>query len=264
MKTIVYTVKILYTLMKVQLSSAMIYRFNFWGAFLIDSIFFGIQLLFFHVIAEDGMVGTWNIHQITVFIGTFITLDALYMATYFFGILSLPEKIRTGGLDQIFVKPVNALLYIAFGNINISSFLLFLLGIGIVSYGASHLEAITAVQLFQYIILFLLMYWLMFSLMLLLRSAAFWLTRISAINTLENTILETSFRLPYPAITSFWKLILLIVLPYGLIANMPAMALFGTLSWQHWLLCFTVPSAFSFLSLRIWRIGCRQYDSVSS
>lgn len=259
-----HTLRVILMLAKLQLSSAMIYRASFWGAFFADSTLFLVQLLFFRVIAANGNIGDWNAHHLTVFVGTFTALDGLYMATYFFGIIRLPNQIRTGNLDLAIVKPVNTLLYVTLGNINLGSLALFLLGLGIVGYGASQLGAITLAGALQFALVFLLMYTLMYALMLCLRTASFWLTRVNAFSQIENTLVEFSFKLPAPAITGLWKVLLFVVLPYGLMANMPSQALYGPFGLTEWAYSLGATISFLLLAIWLWNRGMQRYDSASS
>ena len=97
--------RLFYMLMKVRLNRSMIYSFNFWMAFITDLSIFLLQVAMFSAIFLNiGTLNGWNVYQMIVFIGTFTILDASYMATYFFGVLTIPEKIRTGGLDQYIVS----------------------------------------------------------------------------------------------------------------------------------------------------------------
>ncbi len=261
---LMHSLRVIAALAKAQLSSSMVYRFSFWGAFIGDLILFLIQWLFFGVITQNGSVGDWEFHHLTVFIGTFIALDGIYMATYFFGIIGIPDKIQTGDLDLALLKPVNTLLYVSFGSLNMGSFGLFIVGLGIAFYGGCRLGAITILSVLQYLFVFSLMYWLMYALMLCLRCASFWLIKSNAFNHIENTMVDFSFRLPAPAIQGGWRILLFAVLPYGLMANMPAKALFDPFGAMEWSLSLGTTACFLLLSISLWRLGLIHYDSASS
>jgi ABC-2 type transport system permease protein len=258
------SLKVIFELARLQLSSSMIYRFSFWGAFLGDLVLFLIQLLFFGVITRGGTIGDWNINHLTVFIGTFIALDGFYMATYFFGTIGLPRKIQTGDLDLAIVKPVSTLIYVTFGNLNLGSLGLGFVGLCIALYGGISLQAITFIGVLQYFIVLFLMYWLMYALMLCLRCASFWFIKTNAFNEMENTMVDFSFKLPAPAIQAGWKIVLFVVLPYGLMANMPAKALFSTFGITEWLMSIGTTVFFMLLCFGLWKLGLRRYDSASS
>lgn len=260
----VHTMKVIATLAKLQLSTAMMYRVSFWGAFLVDLTVFSIQLLFFSVLAQNDGIGDWSIFHLTVFTGAFIALDGLYMGTYFFGVIALPDKIRTGSLDFALVKPVNTLLYTSFAHVNPGSLALFAAGLGIAAFGGAGLGVLSAGNGLRFLIVLFFMYLLMYALMVCLRTASFWLTRVNAFQQMENALVEFSFRLPAPAIQGGWKLLLYVLLPYGLMANMPAHALFSPFDLQEWLLCIGVTAFFLGLAHYLWHLGLKRYDSASS
>lgn len=264
MKNIIHTFKVNLTLAKMQLSKSMMYRYNFWGAFLCDTTLFIIQLLVFRVIAQNGSIGSWNVYHLTVFVGTFMALDGLYMATYFFGLIELPQKIQSGNLDLNIIKPVNTLFYTAFSSLNLGCMIQFIIGLLVVGYGAVKLNVFNIPNVIRFTSVFILMYILMFLLMLCMRCLAFWMTKVNSLGMLENTFVEFSFRLPSPAIRGGWKILLFIALPYGLMANMPSEAIFGNFSIQKWCLCFGVTVFFSLLAAILWRAGRKRYDSASS
>lgn len=259
-----HSFQVIFELAKLQLASSMVYQFSFWVAFIGDLILFLIQLLFFQVISRNGSIGDWNINHLTVFIGTFIALDGFYMATYFFGIISIPSKVQTGVLDLAIIKPVNTMLYVTFGNLNLGSFGLGIVGLVISFIGGVRLCTISVGSVLQYLIILFLMYWLMYSLMLCLRCTAFWFVKTNAFDEIENTMVEFSFKLPAPAIQGGWKIILFVVLPYGLMANMPAKALFKTFGITEWVMCIGISCFFAMLALVLWAFGLRRYDSASS
>ncbi len=257
-------IHVLKALIKVQFSRATVYRFSFWTAFFGDLILFLVQLAVFGAIAKNGTIGGWTADHLTVFTGTFIALDGLYMTTYFFGIISLPDKIRTGTLDLLLIKPLNPLFQVTFGQFNLGTLALVPVGFGMAFWGAARLNALSFASAVRFTAVFLLMYVLMYALMLAFRCLGFWLTRLNAFNELENTMVEFSFRLPAPAIQGLWKLLLFIALPYGLMANLPAQALFGPFSLTEWLLGIGTTSVFLALSFLLWHKGLKRYDSASS
>lgn len=264
MKRFMHELRVIRTLAKLKMSTAMMYRASFWAAFCADLTLFALQLVFFGIISKGGNIGDWNVWHLTVFTGSFIILDGLFMSTWFFGLISLPEKIRTGSLDLIITKPVNTLCYASFCEFDVGSFALCGVGIIITGTGAANLGVLTLQNCLKFIFAILLMYLLLYSLSLLSRCSAFWLTRTDALQDVENTLVEMSFRLPAPAIYGVWRIVLFIIFPYGLIANLPSVALFGQLNPLYWLICIGVTLFFFMLSLFLWKIGMKRYDSASA
>ena len=200
-----------------------------------------------------------------VFVGTFTILDAVYMSTYFFGVISLPERIRTGTLDLYLVKPASALFMTSVDNLDLGSIVLSVPGMLMVAWGVRELGIrMTFGAVAGYILLMVVMYLLMYCLMVVLRVPAFWLVRITAFQELENSLVEFSFRLPGVVFRGVWKVLLYVVLPYGLMATIPAQFITGGMHLRHWLLVGAVFCGFWVLTITLWRAGVRHYGSASS
>ncbi len=264
MQRILHALRVMRTLAKLKLSSAMMYRASFWGAFCADLTLFSLQLVFFGIVAKNGAIGDWTVWHLTVFTGSFIVLDGLYMATCFFGVYSLPEKIRTGMLDLVIVKPVGALWFVSFGELNIGSFALCGVGLVITGVGTARLGLLTLPNCLRFALALLLMYLLLYAISFCIRCAAFWLTKVNGLLDVENTLMDMSFRLPAPAIHGAWRVLLFVVLPYGMIANLPSLALFGQMRLAHWLLSIGITAFFFALMLYLWSRGMKRYDSASA
>ncbi len=258
--------RILYTLLRTRVSRQMMYRMSFWTAFWVDLTIFFIQLLTFSVIfSQIETIGGWTLPHMAIFLGTFTMLDALYMCTYFFGVISIPDKIRNGQLDLHLVRPVNTLFLLSVENMDFGSILLTIPGLMMVLWGVRELGIrLTAWAVIGYVLIFGMMFLLMYCLMVVLRVPAFWLVRINAFSSLENTLVEFSFRVPGVVFRGVWKVLLYVVLPYGLMATLPTQFLTGGMRLEHWLLAGGVLAVFWIIMLVLWKAGLRRYGSASS
>jgi ABC-2 type transport system permease protein len=257
---------ILTTLFRCRVSRQMMYRLSFWTAFWVDLLIFLIQLLTFYTIFRQiDTIGGWGLPHMAIFLGTFTMLDSLYMCTYFFGVINIPEKIRTGMLDLYLTRPVNSLFLLSVEGLDFGSILLTIPGFMMVVWGVRELGIqVTLGLVAGYVLLFLMMYLLMYCLMVVLRVSAFWLVRANAARELEDTLVQFSFRVPGVVFRGAWKVLLYVLLPYGLMATFPAQFLTGGLHLRHWLLAFGVLGGFLFLTRLLWQVGLRRYGSASS
>jgi len=258
--------RIMLTLLRCRVSRQMMYRLSFWTAFWVDLTYFLIQLLTFAAIFRQiETIGDWTLPHMAIFLGTFTMLDALYMCTYFFGVLAIPEKIRTGALDLYLTRPVSALFLLSVESMDFGSILLTVPGLMMVGWGVRELGLHVTVGLVAgYAALFVGMFLLMYCVMVVLRVAAFWLVRINAFNELENALVEFSFRVPGVVYQGVWKLLLYVLLPYGLMATIPTQFLTGGMHLQHWLLVSGVLGGFWIGMTLLWQAGLRRYGSASS
>ena len=92
------TLRTLFSLLRIRFSGLMAYRLSFFTALIADGTLFIVQLLFFRLLTRSAVQG-WSPEMYTMFVGSFLTLDGAYMATWFFGVIDLPRLIRTGELD---------------------------------------------------------------------------------------------------------------------------------------------------------------------
>jgi len=258
--------RIMLTMLRCRDSRQMMYRLSFWTAFWVDLTYFIIQLLTFAAIFQQiDSIGDWTMPHMAIFVGTFTMLDALYMCTYFFGVLAIPDKIRTGALDLYLTRPVSALFLLSVESMDFGSILLTIPGLMMVLWGVNELGlSLTPGLIAGYAALFVGMFLLMYCVMVVLRVTAFWMVRINAFNELENALVEFSFRVPGVVYQGIWKFFLYVLLPYGLMATIPTQFLTGGMQLQHWLLTGGVLAGFWIVMTRLWQAGLRRYGSASS
>ncbi len=258
--------KLILTLAKLRLSHLMVFRLSFFGAFFVDSSLFAIQLLLFDVIyGQVESIGGWQRGEMTIFIGTFSMVDAINMCTFFFGLISIPEKIRTGALDHYLTKPSNTLLRLSFEQMNPGSLPIIAMSLIIIARGVSLLPAPPTVpEIFGYVLLVLLMTLLWYDLMLLLRTVPFFVMSAAAVHQMEEPLIELSMKVPGVVFEGVWKIIFQVVLPYGLLATLPTQMLTGTLTLPGLAWGCGVAVIFTVFALRLWKFGLSRYKSASS
>jgi ABC-2 type transport system permease protein len=244
----------------------MVFRLSFFGAFFSDGALFIVQLAAFQAIySQVDAIGDWSRGQMLIFIGTFSMINGLSMLICFFGIVSIPEKIRSGGLDLYLTKPVNPLLRLTFESVNLGSAPLLLLSGGIVAYGiAVEGAAVTAPLILGYSALTLLMTLLYYDVDLILRTLPFFFIGASAIDRMTDNLVILNFRIPGVIYKGFFKVLFWFVLPYGVMATVPTQALTGTLTPRGLLYALGVVALFTAFTLRFWKLGLSRYKSASS
>ncbi len=257
--------KFILLLVKLKLQHMMVFRLSFFGAFFADGMLFMVQLLAFNVIySQIDSIGDWSRGQMLIFIGTFSMINGLNMLIYFFGILSIPELIRSGGLDSYITKPVNSLLRLTFEQINPGSFPLLILSGLIVAYGVSVSGVSVSVPMVAaYAALVLLMTLLYYDMEVILRTLPFFFLSTSAVDRLEGELLEFNFKIPGVLFKGMFKIVFYFILPYGIMATVPTQLLSGTLSASGLLQALGVVVVFTALTLWFWRFGLKHYKSAS-
>ncbi|WP_289301946.1 ABC transporter permease [Sporofaciens musculi] len=253
-------------LIKLRLSHIMTFRLGFFGPFLVDASFFMVQLLAFEAIYGhvDNIRG-WGHGEILVFVGTFSLINALNMTIYFFGVISIPEKIQTGELDLYLTKPVNPLLRITFEKINPGSIPLLAFSVCIIAYGMKEIGMnYSWINIMGYLFLIFLMAILYYDMELLIRCFAFFVFSVNNLTKIEDTAIELCLKIPGIAFYGVYKFIFYCVLPYGIIATLPTQAFIGELSAKGLVFGVVIVCIFTFLALTFWKYGVHRYESASS
>lgn len=264
--TIQKQLKIILMLLKMKLSRNMAFRFSFFGAFFVDGSMFLIQIVMFRVIySQTGSIGDWNGPQMLLFIGTFSLLNAVNMVLYFFGVLTIPEKIKSGQMDLYITKPVNTLFHLSFENINIGSVPLVLASVGIIAYAISEMGIpVTAGKLLGYTFLVLLMQILYYDMEVILRTLPFFFIQTTSIERLENEFLGLCMKIPGTLFKGAFHVLFNLLLPYGIMSTVPAQFFAGTLTPAGFVYAVLVAVGFTAFTLAFFRLGLKNYKSASS
>ena len=253
-------------LLKMKLSRNMAFRFSFFGVFFVDGSLFFIQLLMFSAIySQVGGIGGWDRPQMLLFIGTFSLLNALNMALYFFGVISIPGKIKSGELDLYITKPVNTLFHLSFESMDAGSVPLVFASIGILVYAVSEMHMqVTVLTIAGFIFLILLMLVLYYDMEVILRTIPFFVIQASSIERFEGEVLTLCMKIPGTLFKGAFKVLFYLVLPYGIMATVPAQFIAGTLTPFGLIYSILVVVAFTVFTLVFWQFGLRNYKSASS
>lgn len=244
----------------------MTYRLSFFGATFVDGSLFLFWLLMFNAIySQVDSIGGWNKGQTTIFVGTFSLLNAINMTIYFFGVIGIPGKIKSGELDHYLTKPVNPLLRITFENINPGSAPLIILSIGIIAYGVS-LAGITVNTgtLLLYIFFIILMAVLYYDMEVILRTIPFFVVSATSIEQLESAAFDLCMRVPGVLFNGIFKVLFYFILPYGIMATIPAQIITNSVSDGMIAAAAVIAAVFTVFALWFWRFGLKHYKSASS
>ncbi len=258
--------RIIVVLMKMKIIRTMAFRFSFFGVTIVDGSLFFVQLLMFSAIySQVESIGGWEKSQVLFFIGTFSLINALNMTLYFFGVITIPDKIRSGQLDLYITKPINALFYLSFEDINLGSFPLVLASIGILIYAIPGMNIqVTALKIIGYIFLVVLMTILFYDMEVILRTIRFFVIQANTIDQIEGELLDMCFRIPGVLFKKGFKVIFYLVLPYGIMGTLPTQFFKGTLSPSGFFYGIGITLFFTAFTLWFWRLGIKNYKSASS
>jgi ABC-2 type transport system permease protein len=258
--------RFIWLLFKMKLQRQMMYRLSFFGATFVDGSLFFLWLVMFNAIYRQvDSIGGWNQGQTTIFLGTFSLLNAINMTIYFFGVLGIPDKIKNGDLDHYLTKPVNALLRITFENINLGSSPLILFSIGIIVYGLSLAgTTLTAGTALLYAVFVLLMSVMYYNMEVIIRTFPLFVIATANVERFEEAAMNLCMRVPGVLFTGIFKILFYFILPYGIMATIPAQILTSSASVEMIALSAIIVMIFTAFTQWFWRFGLKHYKSASS
>ena len=259
-------IKFIMMLTKMKLSKMMMYRFSFFAATFVDGSLFILWLLMFNAIyANVDSIGGWNKGQAIIFLGTFSLLNAINMTIYFFGVISIPDKIRSGDLDHYLTKPINPLLRLTFENVNLGSAPLIIFSIFIIAYGLSLVKITVSISCVAlYCVFVIMMAVLYYDMELIIRTIPFFVISASNIERLEGAAFDLCMRVPGVLFKRVFKFLFYFVLPYGIMATIPTQIITNSISRFMIMASAGVVIAFTFFSQCLWKAGLSSYKSASS
>lgn len=259
-------IKFIKELIKLRLSHIMVFKLGFFGPFFVDGSLFLVQLMVFQAIYSNvDKIGTWGKGEMIIFIGTFSLINALNMIIFFFGVLTIPDKIKNGDLDLYLTKPINPLLRITFEKVNPGSIPLLFMSICIIAYGikiGGIVISVSNVLLYLFFVLLMTILW--YDLEVIIRTISFFVISTVNITRVEDVGLDLCMKIPGVVFKGVYKFVFYVILPYGIMATIPTQSLTGTITQGEILYGMVIVTVFTILTLLFWKIGLKHYDSASS
>lgn len=260
------SVSLVKELVLIKLKRQLFYKEVFWMSGIVNLSLFLVQLCFFSAIyGEIEMIGTWKRYQMLFFIGTYNLITNVGMMFYYFGLLRIPQLIKSGKLDLYLIKPCNPVLYIAFGEFDFSSITMVIMSIVTMIYSICIGEyTVTIENIVAFAFMFILMLILYFDLLLMVRCVSFYMLDISGLENLEWSLTELAMKLPGNLFVGVFRVILCLLVPYGLLSTIPSQIFWGNIDCKMFIYAVIVTAVFSCMTFLFWKKSMKYYRSASS
>jgi ABC-2 type transport system permease protein len=179
-------------------------------------------------------------------------------------LIKMPELVRSGRLDFFLAQPGSVQFLVSTRYFEPGSVMNTVLALVVCSVAAAHVElslSVPGLILFPALVVFGVL--IHYSLLLMLMSLSFWMTRAQGFVNAYYSVFQIA-RLPREAFHGFAKFVFTVPVPLLLIANVPARTLLhGIRSW-HLVEMGAVTLALVLLSSAVFHAGLRRYGSASS
>jgi ABC-2 type transport system permease protein len=213
---------------------------------------------------QTDHIGDWTFHEVLIVLGLFQLFIGLVETFITPNVQDFTEHIRTGTMDFILTKPINSQFHASLRKINIFRLVDVLIGIGIVLYALPYLPTQPSPdRVLMFVVLILCAAVMLYSLIMLLITSAFWFVQLENITELIFTFYEAG-RFPVN-IFPFWvRVLLTFVVPIAFITTVPASVLLGRLNAEFVLYSIGIAAILFVASSVFWRFAVRHYSSASS
>jgi ABC-2 type transport system permease protein len=213
---------------------------------------------------RDSIRG-WSYYQALVVLGLFMFFTGLVNAFMRPNLERLAEHIRSGTLDFVLIKPVNAQFYASLREISVWVLSDILIGASVVVYALSQLGVQPSLmQVGLFLVLIVAAGLTLYSLVLMLATTAFWAVQVDNILELLFSFYEAG-RFPVTIYPQWLRILLTFVVPIAFVTTVPAEAMLGRLA-DPWMVVYAlaIGAGLFVLSAAYWRFALRHYSSASS
>jgi ABC-2 type transport system permease protein len=258
--------KLLYIQVRASATVAMQYRLDFLVQGVVSAFWSLLALIPLGIVFSGPRqsVAGWSFPETLVVLGWYTLLKAVLEGAINPSLLAVVDHIRKGTLDFVLLKPADAQFLVSTARFEPWRALDGLVGIGLLVYAFGRLgryphPAHFAAALAMLAIAVLLLY----SLWILVISAAFYVVRIDNLSFLFTSIFDAA-RWPSSVFTGFWRVVFTFVIPLAVMTTYPAMALLGTLQLGTAAIAAVCALGFAVAARAVWRLSLARYTSASS
>jgi len=257
--------RVLGALWKLNAAEELQYRANFVASFASTCFYLLTALLTLSLFFRHATsLGGWDFWEVVVLLGVFNALSGLVEAILRPGIGDLAAQVRSGNLDLVLSRPVDAQVFVTFRHIDIWRLADILLGLGVSTYALEHLGHFpNAIQIFTFFVTLVAAALVVYAIWVTLMSLAFWFVSVENIATLFDAVFEGA-RYPVSAYPTALRFLFFYLLPVAWTTTIPASALTGRLSLPTALASAGVGLGALVFSRLLWRAAIRRYTGASS
>jgi ABC-2 type transport system permease protein len=244
---------------------ALQYRVEFFGEVLLAMFWVGWSLVPILVVFghREGVAG-WSYEEALVVLGWFSLVKGVLEGAVNPSLTTVVEHIRKGTLDFVLLKPADAQFLVStarFKPARIADVLgaLAIFGVAFHRLGrAPHpADVLAALALLAVAAITL------YSLWILVISAAFYVVRVDNLSYLFSSIFDAA-RWPVSVFRGAWRLLFTFVVPLALMTTYPALALLGNLAPATALAALAGSFLFATFARVVWTRSVGHYTSASS
>ena len=214
------------------------YRLNFLFLVIAEYIWYSTQLILFEVLyRHTKIIGNWNLDQMRVFIFLVLFIDSIYMILWDPNFSAFTDNVRKGTLDLLLMKPINSMFMLSSQKISVAHIPCFFITAAGFIWSISQLGDFNWLKLFWLILLIPAGLSVIFCGRFSLNCSAILFTRADFLQYIWYSMFRLGLR-PDAIYSGFIRFILIFIIPFAMIASIPARILLEPI--QPWLLVWGI------------------------
>jgi ABC-2 type transport system permease protein len=256
--------RILLAFWRINLAEELQYRANFVASVLGTVSYMATALLTLDLFfSHTSALGGWDYWEIVVLLGVFNALTGVIETVLRPGIGELADEVKSGELDLVLVKPVDAQGFVSFRRLDVWRLTDVVLGLGLAGYALARLGRVpTVAQLAAFGVTLVAAAVVVYAIWVALMSLAFWFVSVENIAVLFDSVFEGA-RYPVSAYPGALRFLFVYLIPIAWTTTIPASALTGRLRPEFALLAALVAGLAFTLARALWRAALRRYSGAS-
>jgi ABC-2 type transport system permease protein len=216
------------------------------------------------VFGHRQAVAGWSFEEALVVIGWFTFMKGLLEGAVNPSLTSVVEHIRKGTLDFVLLKPADAQFLVSTAKFAPWRVLDLAGGVAIFAVAFHRMGRWPAPgHVLAAALLLLCAAGVLYSLWILVISAAFFVVKVDNLSFLFSSIFDAA-RWPISVFRGAWRFVFTVVIPLGLMTTYPALALLGRLDPASAGKALAGTAAFAVFSRLVWLRSISRYTSASS
>ena len=251
-------------LARVSVMTAFQYRSNFFMEFVVGAAqaCLGLVPLLF-VFERAASIAGWTLPESLLVTGFFLLLGGLVGMFVEPNLSAVVEGVRTGALDYMLIKPVDAQLLASAQRLVPAKIWDLLAGLAVLGWALSQLPTPSPAQVGLALGMLTAGLAAMYSLWIAVICLSFWFVRVDNLRFLLGAITDAG-RWPVSVYRGWVRLLLTVVVPVALTTSFPALALLGRLDQGLLVQALGVAAAGLVVSRLMWKNALSHYTSASS
>jgi ABC-2 type transport system permease protein len=216
------------------------------------------------IFSNTRSLAGWNVYQVVVLLGVFRIVAGVIGLLVAPNMRKLMEEIRTGTLDFVLTKPVNAQFLASCRQVVIWRAADLIIGAGMAAVGAANLGgSMSPLNVLLFVFMLACGAVIIYSFWLVLATSVVWFTRIDNIEMVFWNVFEAG-RYPIDIYRPWVRWALTFFLPLAFLITFPAGTLVGKSGgWQFAAALIVAPLTLA-LATRFFRFGMRHYSGASA